>query len=114
MVRREIRRPGALFPRVKHRHPEKQKGEENTMKVFIWQRVDKCTDNYHSEGGVVAVAASEEAARVAANTEPGCAIREDEHPDAVYDVGDGVPEAVYFMPDAGLLLNRREKDQWQV
>ena len=28
------------------------------MRVFVWHRVDKCSDNYHSDGGVVVFAAT--------------------------------------------------------
>ena len=69
------------------------------MKVFVWKRVDTCSDNYHSEGGVVVFAHDEEQARTIANAADGCAIKPDEKPDDVRDtVGD---EAVYIMPDAG-------------
>jgi hypothetical protein len=32
------------------------------MKVFIWERLEQATDNYHSEGGVMVVAESVDAA----------------------------------------------------
>lgn len=71
-----------------------------SMKVFVWSRVDKCSDNYHEEGGVVVFAETEERARKLANAESGCAIRADEQPDDVRDVADG-NECVFIMPDAG-------------
>ena len=70
------------------------------MKVFIWQRVEKCSDNFHEEGGVVVFADSEARARELANQQPGCAIRADEMPDEVRDVAKGA-ERVFIMPDAG-------------
>ena len=70
------------------------------MKVFVWARVGKCSDNYHEDGGVVVFAETEQRAREIANGEEGCAIREDEHPDDVRDVVGG-DEAVFIMPDAG-------------
>ena len=70
------------------------------MKVFVWQRVGKCSDNYHEEGGVVVFAATEDRARELANAESGCAIRPDEAPDDVRDVTGG-NERVFIMPDAG-------------
>lgn len=72
----------------------------HNMKVFIWQRVDKCSNYYHEEGGVVVFAATEERARELANTHDGCSIRDDELPDAVRDVSSG-DECVFIMPDAG-------------
>lgn len=69
------------------------------MKVFVWRRVDKCSDNYHSEGGVVVFAQDEERARTIANAVSGCAIKPEEQPDDVRDTAG--EEAVYIMPDAG-------------
>lgn len=70
------------------------------MKVFVWGRVGVCSDNYHSEGGVVVFADSEDRARQLANLEGGCAISEEEMPDDVRDVTGG-DERVFIMPDAG-------------
>lgn len=70
------------------------------MKVFIWQRVSQCTDNYHSEGGVVVFANTEEDARRMANTKEGCCIEEAEKPDHVRDVADG-EEMVFIFEDSG-------------
>jgi hypothetical protein len=66
------------------------------MKVFVWKRVDDCgSDMYHSEGGVVVFADSEERARELA---PCIAPRE--KPDEVRDVVSG-GELVFIMRDAG-------------
>ena len=80
------------------------------MKLFLWRRIDQCTRNEHSEGGVVVVAETVERARELAaqycddyelGHAPGhCQIRPDELPDAVYDVP-GREEAVYLFPDKG-------------
>lgn len=70
------------------------------MKVFVWHEVTQCSNNYHSEGGVVVFAETEQRARELANAEPGCDIQPDEHPDEVRDVAGGV-ERVFIMPDAG-------------
>lgn len=79
-------------------------------KLYIWLRVDECSDNYHSEGGVIAIANSEKEAREKANryiVEHSWdknrikGIREDEKPDYALDViTDPVFEAITF-PDAG-------------
>lgn len=70
------------------------------MKVFVWAYVDKCSDSYHTEGGVVVFADTEERAREIANAIEGCSIRSDEMPDEVRDVSGG-NELVLIMPDAG-------------
>lgn len=73
---------------------------EKIMKVFVWHSVRKCSDRYHSEGGVVVFAEDEEAARKLANQVEGCEIEIDEKPDEIRDVAGG--EAIaYVMPDAG-------------
>lgn len=70
------------------------------MKVFVWHQVDKCSDSYHCEGGVVVFADSEDRARELANSEGSCAIRADEHPDRIAECEHG-PEQVFIMPNAG-------------
>ena len=70
------------------------------MKVFVWERVDQASSNYHSEGGVVVFAETEARAREIANKQSGCSIAENEEPDEARDVSGG-NEAVYIMPDAG-------------
>lgn len=70
------------------------------MKVFVWHQIDKCSSNYHEDGGVVVFAESEARAREIANARGGCAIRDDETPDEVRDVLGG-GEAVFIMPNAG-------------
>lgn len=70
------------------------------MKVFVWERIDNATDNYHSEGGLVVFAETEERARELANAKNGCKLTPEEDPDEVRDV-DGGEEKVFIMPDAG-------------
>ena len=73
------------------------------MKVFIWERVEICTDRYHSGGGVVVIAKDLKEAREIANSVDGCSIHDDEKPDSVYGLLDSsraVPRAIIF-PDAG-------------
>jgi hypothetical protein len=69
------------------------------MKVFVWKEVEKCSSSYHSEGGVVVFAETEERARELANSHSGCAIREDEMPCDVRTTSGN--EAVYIMENAG-------------
>ncbi len=70
------------------------------MKVFVWVNIGQASDNYHSRGGVVVFAETEQRAREIACAQDGCEIAKDEMPDDVRDVVGG-DEAVYIMPDAG-------------
>ena len=70
------------------------------MTVFVWKRVDECSERYHCEGGIVVFAENEERARTIASERPGCVIQKEEKPDDVRKVTSG-KEAVYIMPDAG-------------
>lgn len=70
------------------------------MKVFVWSSVEKCSDAFHSGGGVVVFAETEERARELANLRDGCDVAPDEQPDDVREVSGG-DEAVYIMPNAG-------------
>ena len=71
------------------------------MKVFVWERIKRASSNYHSEGGVVVFAETEERARELAN-ESGweCTIAADELPDEVREVVGG-EEKMFIMIDAG-------------
>ena len=72
------------------------------MKVFIWERVDKCTNNYHRAGGVVAIAETEEEARALANQEDGCSIDPKENPTVAIDcLNPYEQKKAYVFPDAG-------------
>lgn len=70
------------------------------MKVFVWNRIENATGSYHSEGGLVVFADTEERARELANAECDCELKTEELPDDVREVIGGV-ECVYIMPDAG-------------
>ncbi|MCP4475416.1 MAG: hypothetical protein GY821_12790 [Gammaproteobacteria bacterium] len=75
------------------------------MKMFLWKRIQQCSDKYHCEGGVVVFAENEKSARKMAHTQDEggydiCSIAENEKPDDVRDVFGGV-EKVYYFPDAG-------------
>lgn len=80
--------------------------EGNVMKVFIWRELDKVTQNYHSQAGAVAIAASLERARELFSAEPEFYLTADSallkaDPDVVTDCADGVPEFVQVFPNAG-------------
>ncbi len=72
------------------------------MKVFIWHNINKCSNNYHSDGGVVVFARTERLARKLANAVQGCDIQDNEHPIDVRRVDDvDIKEHVYIFPNAG-------------
>lgn len=68
------------------------------MNVYVWERIDKASGNYHEEGGVVVFAKTLERAIELASSK-GATIRADEAPDEVRKTSG--KEAVYIMPDAG-------------
>lgn len=68
------------------------------MKLFIWERIERATNNWHPEGAVCVVAESEEAARAAALAD-GAKIAPEEKPDYVADCSG--PAYVGIFPDAG-------------
>jgi hypothetical protein len=71
------------------------------MFMFIWKRVQKCTDHWHPEGGVVVFANTVEHARELANAEEGCKIDEFENPTVVKALAEETDPAVFIFPDAG-------------
>ena len=69
------------------------------MNIYIWERIDHCTGNYHSEGGVVVIAKNLGRAKEIAKNE-GCTFTEKEDPDKVYPVGTQ-KEYIVLFPDVG-------------
>ena len=67
------------------------------MKVFVWERIKNAI--WHTEGGLVVFAETEERARELANAESGCELGANEAPDDVRDVAGG-EERVFIMPDS--------------
>jgi hypothetical protein len=74
------------------------------MKVFIWERIEKLTDNYHSDGGLVVVAANLQRAVELAEAE-GVEFSKGDYdeltPSNVYNTDDSAKEKVFIFPDAG-------------
>jgi hypothetical protein len=83
---------GGQSKRVNVRGTDRKRGN---VKVFVWDDLSECSSNYHSGGGVVVFAESEDRARELANSQPGCQIRSEEKPKDVRDVASG-EEAVYY------------------
>jgi hypothetical protein len=74
------------------------------MKVFIWERIQKLTDNYHSDGGLVVVAANLQRAVELAEAEEVEFSKGDYDeltPSNVYNTDDSAEEKVFIFPDAG-------------
>jgi hypothetical protein len=70
------------------------------VKIFIWEEIERATDNYHSSGAVVVVAESEESARVLAS-DKGVKFDSKETVDCVYVIDGEAPEYVGVFPNAG-------------
>ena len=68
------------------------------LTLYVWPRIAQATDNYHTAGGVLVVAATETQARAMAMAQ-GAMIAPTEHPTLVRSV-EG-PEGVVIFPDAG-------------
>lgn len=71
------------------------------MKVFIWERLEQATGNFHSEGGVVAVAESVERAKELAQNQ---GVTFGNHYDTTvieYELVGEHPEKVIVFPDTG-------------
>ena len=66
------------------------------MKIFIWERCDNVTYNWHHEGGLAIVAATLERARELSENADACRIP----PDFEANV-DATEEKVFIFPDKG-------------
>jgi hypothetical protein len=70
------------------------------VKVFIWERVDELTLNYHASGGLVVFADTEARARELVTASGATKLAEGDRPDHVREV-DGGEELVLKFPNAG-------------
>lgn len=74
------------------------------MKIFIWQRINDITSNYHSDAGVVVIAPTQEQAReevrqYAEYNDHNINIPE---PDFTHELGPGIDNPqMWVFPDAG-------------
>ena len=71
------------------------------MNAYIWQSIDQVSCNYHSGGGLVVFAATEERARELANATSDVQVQPEDKPDVIQPLGDGAEEKVLTFPDAG-------------
>ena len=70
------------------------------MKMFIWKRINKVSDNWHPEGGLVIIAKDEEEARYLANTTIAVILEESEKVDFSCDII-CEKQQIFTFPDAG-------------
>ena len=72
------------------------------MKVFVWERVNNATHNYHDEGGITVFAANLALARGLISQEcPAECEALTTEPDLTADVSNDVAERIFVFPDAG-------------
>jgi hypothetical protein len=71
------------------------------MRVYIWERIQELTDNYHSDGGLVVVAANLQRAIELAEAEGVTFSDKETIPTINYSVVADVEEKVFIFPDAG-------------
>ncbi len=72
------------------------------MKMWVWKSVNKVSDNWHPDGGLLVVAADEYSARELIANAWGVAVSEEEWPKAqVFELLPGVHPQLMVFPDAG-------------
>ena len=82
------------------------------MKVFVWEDLDRVSNNYHSNGGLLVVASTlEEAKALVEKPMPSYkgqpeqyweqSVKIDQRPDYVFDVVGQVEPMVLVFPNAG-------------
>lgn len=70
------------------------------MKVFVWEYLDEVSGAYHSDGGLLVVAETLDAAVKLAETNPYVKVG-DEQPTVVYETSPDAEERVMVFPNAG-------------
>jgi hypothetical protein len=72
------------------------------MKIFIFEYVAKCSENYHSGGGVVIIAEDVESAKELISTDEYITITDEEWESAeMFNISDVIKPKYWVMPDAG-------------
>lgn len=72
------------------------------MKIFVFERINKCSDNYHKEGGLVVIAKDIEHAKELLKRDNSIHVTEDEWKDVEsFTLTDNVEPKFWVMPDAG-------------
>ena len=72
------------------------------MKIFVFQRIDTCSDNYHEEGGLVVIAKDVEHAKELLKTDNAISVTDEEWKNVEsFALADNVEPKFWVMPDAG-------------
>ena len=72
------------------------------MKIFVFERIDKCSDNYHEEGGLVVIAKDVEQAKELLKTDNSIEVTDEEWQNVEsFALVDNVEPKFWVMPDAG-------------
>ena len=72
------------------------------MKLFLLVRVEKCTDQYHTDGGLVIVARDIEAAKELLKSDTNINISDDEWKYVItYELAKKYTQEFFIMPDSG-------------
>jgi hypothetical protein len=71
------------------------------MNIFIWEKLQVCSDRYHPEGGLLVIAATLERARELAVADFSKTSAVSEEPDHVWGTFAMNEEKVITFPDAG-------------
>lgn len=71
------------------------------MKCFIYEDLEKVSDNYHENGGLVVFAKSIDRAVIIANEVSGVVLDKSDTPNVIVDVDSKKQESVHVFPDAG-------------
>ncbi len=72
------------------------------MKIFIFESIDQCSGNYHSEGGVVAIAKDKAHVKRLIKKHPEIEISKEEWKEVeCFKLSENVEPKIWVMPDAG-------------
>jgi hypothetical protein len=71
------------------------------MKMFIWMSAEMVSSRYHSDGGLMVIASTEERARELANGTEDVVVSPGNTVDHVYELLGAPEEKVLVFPDAG-------------
>jgi len=72
------------------------------MKIFVFKRIDKCSDRYHEEGGLVIIAKDVEHAKELLKTDKSIEVTDKEWETVEsFALADNVEPKFWAMPDAG-------------
>ncbi len=72
------------------------------MKIFIFNRIEKCSSNYHEEGGLVIIANDTEHAKELISSDDAIVVTDEEWSEVEsFELLESVSPKIWVMPDAG-------------